>query len=42
MAGGRGDAAWHQHARFAPARDATGAAHEGVYNGANRWQIHED
>jgi protein TonB len=31
-----------QRARFAPARDASGAAREGVYNGAIRWQIHEE
>jgi protein TonB len=31
-----------QRAQFSPARDAAGAAREGVYNGAIHWMIHEE
>ncbi len=31
-----------RRATFTPARDGTGAAREGSYNGAIRWEIHEE
>jgi protein TonB len=31
-----------QRARFSPARDGTGAAHEGAYDNAIHWEIHEE